>query len=91
MDWFVSPANGHLVVRRSLSEVVKLAKSVARNGRNGGFQSLQYYHAMRLDEDGSVIITDPVWIERTIRYCTRYGDGGFQNNTGGRGRYGAKR
>ena len=86
MEW--QSLDGLLVVTRTADEVARLRASVARNRRSGGFQNLQRYHLSHLV--GNVcILHDPVWIERTIRYCTRYGTGGYQKNTGGRGRYGA--
>ena len=53
----------------------------------GGFQNLNLYWLEHL-QGSQVVITEYVWIERTIRYTTRYGDGGFQNTVGGRARYG---
>ena len=87
MEWLM--LEGLLVVVRSDAEVLRLRASVARNGRSGGFQNLQRYHLDHLVAENVSVIRDPIWVERTIRYCTRYGTGGYQRNTGGRGRYGA--
>lgn len=89
MEWLT--VDDVLVVIRTDAEVRRLEASVARNGRSGGFQNLQRYHLDHLVGGHVCIIKDPVWVERTIRYCTCYGTGGYQRNTGGRGRYGSER
>jgi hypothetical protein len=85
---FTRHSTEHLLIQLTPTEVHGLRTITARNPRGaGGFQGL--LHALHDHLIGATIeLTDPTLIERTIRYQTRYGDGGFQRRFGGRGRYG---
>ena len=84
---FTRKGEDELLIDLNDEEVDRLRRTVARNTRSGGFQNLMREWAARL-EGNRVRLVEPVLIERSIRYTSRYGDGGFQNRLGGRARYG---
>lgn len=89
---FIRVSLTRLEIALSVKERDRLIVAVHRTEtkakhKSGGWQNLQRHWVQHLVGD-RVVLTDPVWIERTERYNTRYGDGGFQGRTGGIDRFG---